>query len=387
MKIVDDLVKQPGAWLEVGGNTGIMVSSRVRLARNLAREAFPGWAGEAELARIRERLGCAIDSPELLGIPLVIEIPDLSRMERDILVERHLISRDLAEKGRGSALILRRDETLAAMLNEEDHLRLQAMSPGLNLAACWKRVDALDTAIESRLEYAFSQRLGYLTACPSNVGTGMRASVMLHLPGLVLMNEVDGVIKGANKIGLAVRGMWGEGTDASGNMFQISNQTTLGEKEEDILGRLERIVLEIAGHEKNARLRLLERKAISLRDHVGRAYGILSQAQLLNSRETLDLLSALRLGIDLGLVADWSKAAIDELFILIQPGHLQKIGGKTIGAEKRDMERARLVRERLAARGRRGRAGGLLRSAAACRRAAKDGSRESDLIADSGGEP
>jgi protein arginine kinase len=350
MKALDDLVKQPGAWLDVGGATGVMVSSRVRLARNLAGEAFPGWAGEEESVRIGNALRPALETLPLLAEPLVIAMADLGRMDRAVLVERHLISRDLAEKGRGSALILKRDETLAVMLNEEDHLRMQAMSPGLNLAACWKLVDALDNEIESRVTYAFSPRLGYLTACPTNVGTGMRASVMLHLPGLVLLNEMGGIINGVTKIGLAVRGLWGEGTDASGNMFQISNQVTLGETEPAIIGRLEQIVLEVAEHEKNARLRLVQQKEASIRDHIGRAYGILSQAHLLNSKETLDLLSALRLGMDLGLVREWRQADIDELFILIQPGHLQKWEGKAIGAEKRDMVRARLVRERLAER-------------------------------------
>ncbi len=350
MKELDDLLKQPGAWLEVGGNAGVMVSSRVRLARNLAGEAFPGWAGEEESVRTWNRLRPVIEALPMLDPPLAVAVDELSRVDREVLVERHLISRDLAGKGRGSGLVLKRDESLAVMLNEEDHLRLQAMSPGLNLASCWQRIDAMDTEIERQIAYAFSPRLGYLTACPTNVGTGMRASVMLHLPGLVLLNEIGGIINGVGKIGLAVRGLWGEGTDASGNMFQVSNQVTLGEQEAAIIGRLERIVLEIADHEKNARLRLVQQKEASIRDHIGRAYGILSQAHLLNSKETLDLLSALRLGIDLGLVTEWNQAVIDELFILIQPGHLQKREGKAIGAEKRDMARARLVRECLVER-------------------------------------
>ncbi|MBU4201132.1 MAG: protein arginine kinase [Verrucomicrobia bacterium] len=350
MKTLDDLLKQPGAWLNVGGNTGVLVSSRVRLARNIEGEAFPGWAGEEESVRLWNELRPVIESLPGLSSPLVLEIADLSCVDRDVLIERHLMSRDLAGKGRGSGLILKRDESMAVMLNEEDHLRMQVMSPGLKVMQCWQEINALDTEIESRIAYAFSPRLGYLTACPTNVGTGMRASVMLHLPGLVLMNEINGIIKGVSKIGLVVRGLWGEGTDASGNMFQISNQVTLGEKEAAIIERLEKIVLEIAEHEKNARARLIQQRETSLRDHIGRAFGIMSQAYLLNSKETLDLLSALRLGIDLGLVTDWPKAVIDELFVLIQPGHLQKWEGKAIGAEKRDLARARLVRERLAER-------------------------------------
>ncbi len=351
MQEIDDLLKQPGAWLKVGSDTEVIVSSRVRLARNVADRPFPGWATEESSVQLWQEL-CKI----LVGLldddaPLALEMAGLSRVDRGVLVERHLISRDLsAAKGHGSGLVLKRDESIAIMINEEDHLRLQAMSPGLVLRDLWRRIDAIDTAIERQVRYAYSPRLGYLTACPTNVGTGMRASVMLHLPGLVLMNEVNSIIKGVNKIGLAVRGLWGEGTDASGNMFQISNQTTLGEREENIIGRLEQIVLEIAEHEKNARARLLQKRENTLRDHVGRAFGILAHAYLLNSRETLDLLSALRLGIDMGIVVNWKKIVLDELFLLIQPGHLQKLEGRHIGSEKRDLARARLVRERLALR-------------------------------------
>lgn len=351
MQEIDDLLKQPGAWLKLGSDTEVIVSSRVRLARNVADRPFPGWAAEESSVQLWQEL-CKI----LVGLldddaPLALEMAGLSRVDRGVLVERHLISRDLsAAKGHGSGLVLKRDESIAIMINEEDHLRLQAMSPGLVLRDLWRRIDAIDTAIERQVRYAYSPRLGYLTACPTNVGTGMRASVMLHLPGLVLMNEVNSIIKGVNKIGLAVRGLWGEGTDASGNMFQISNQTTLGEREENIIGRLEQIVLEIAEHEKNARARLLQKRENTLRDHVGRAFGILAHAYLLNSRETLDLLSALRLGIDMGIVVNWKKIVLDELFLLIQPGHLQKLEGRHIGSEKRDLARARLVRERLALR-------------------------------------
>ncbi|NLB60802.1 MAG: protein arginine kinase [Lentisphaerae bacterium] len=354
MKLPDDLWKQPGAWLHERAGDGVMVSSRVRLARNVANRFFPGWAAVEESQRLWDELRPLLEPLPQLADPLVFEMAELSRVDRDVLVERHLMSRDLAVKGRGSGLILKRDESLAVMLNEEDHLRMQAMAAGLDIMRCWQAIDALDTEIESRVSYAFSPRWGYFTACPTNIGTGMRASVMVHLPGLVLMNEIEGIIKGVQKIGLVVRGLWGEGTDAAGNMFQISNQVTLGEKESAIISRLEQIVLEIAEHEKNARARLVQQREISLRDHIGRAYGIMSQAYLLNSKETLDLLSALRLGIELGLVSDWSRTVIDELFILIQPGHLQKWQGKTIGAEKRDLARARLVRERLAAQRRSG---------------------------------
>jgi len=348
MKAIDDLLKQPSAWLNIGSNTGSLVSSRVRLARNIDGRLFPDWAGEEESVHLWHDLRSVLASLSTCQLPVVLEMGELNRVDKAVLIERHLISRELAEKGAGSGLVFQHDESISIMVNEEDHLRMQAMSTGLDLIGLWETINRVDSEIESHINYAMSPQLGYLSACPTNVGTGMRASVMLHLPGLALMNEIDPIIKGVSKIGLAVRGLWGEGTEAAGNMFQLSNQTTLGEKEETIIRRIEQIVLEIAEHEKNARARLTQQKEHLLRDHVGRSYGILSQAHLLDSRETLSMLSHLRLGIDMGIVVGWDKAMIDELFLLTQPGHLQKMEGKRIGAEKRDLARARLVRRRLA---------------------------------------
>jgi protein arginine kinase len=243
---------------------------------------------------------------------------------------------------------VRRDEHVSIMVNEEDHLRLQGLLPGLDLKAAWQMMDAVDDAIEEQVSYAFSPRLGYLTACPTNVGTGMRASVLLHVPGLVLLDEMGPIINGMSKIGLAVRGLWGEGTEATGNMFQISNQITLGEREVDIVENLEKIVAELVEHESNARLRLLEKRERMVRDHVGRAYGILSQAHLLTSKDALRLLSGLRLGVELGILNNVSRDLVDELLILSQPAHLQKKQETILDPAERDAARADLVRERLA---------------------------------------
>ncbi|MEM7395048.1 MAG: ATP--guanido phosphotransferase, partial [Verrucomicrobiota bacterium] len=236
---------------------------------------------------------------------------------------------------------------------EEDHLRLQAIRPGLDLREAWEGITAIDNELEKQVYYSFSTKLGYLTACPSNVGTGMRSSVMLHLPGLVLMDEINPIIKGMGKIGLAVRGLWGEGTEAAGNMFQISNQITLGEKEEDIVANLEQIVLELVEHEQNARARLEEEKKVVLLDHIGRAFGILTHAHVLTSKEALDLLSGLRLGIDLGILSQHSNMLTNELLLLTQPGHLQKLKGKRLKASERDKARAEIVREKLEQAGKR----------------------------------
>ncbi len=347
---IDDLLKSPGAWLAVGTDTGPVISSRIRLARNLKTAAFPGWAGAEECDRIWNMLRPILSGLRNLTPAATIGMADLEELDKQILFERHLISREQAEKGKGSGLVLRDDERLSAMVNEEDHLRLQGMRPGLDLGGIWKQINELDSEIEQLVEYAFSAKLGYLTACPTNVGTGMRASVMLHLPGLVLMNEINPVIKGMGKIGLAVRGLWGEGTEAIGNMFQISNQMTLGETEEHLINNIEQIVQEIIEHEKNARTRLLERKETVVKDHVGRAYGILSHAHILTSKEALDLLSGLRLGVDLGILPSVERRIVDELLLLTQPGHLQKMEQRSLKPKERDRFRARLVREKLTGR-------------------------------------
>jgi len=346
---LDELLQQPCAWLAAGTETGTVVSSRIRLARNFRGAAFPGWAGEEECERIWQRMRPILLELQSLAPAFAFSMAELEEFERMILFERHLISGEKAQRRRGSGLVACGDETMSVMVNEEDHLRLQGMTPGLALQQIWQRMNALDDEIEARARYAFSPRLGYLTACPTNVGTGLRASVMLHLPGLALMNELNPVAKGLTKIGLAVRGLWGEGTEAVGNMFQIANQITLGDREENIVRNIEQIVLELVEHEKNARTRLLEKREIVLRDHVGRALGILSHAHLLDSKEALNLLSGLRLGIDLGILTGVDRSAVDRLLLLTQPAHLQQREGKLLKPKDRDRVRADLVRTQLAA--------------------------------------
>jgi protein arginine kinase len=337
------------AWLPGGSGAGIAISSRVRLARNLRDTLFPGWAGQEECQRVWDELHEQIAACEAMQKAQTLSMGDLSSLDKQVLFERHLISREQAERKEGSGVIIREDGALAVMVNEEDHLRLQCILPGLNIVRAWEEADRLDSQIEADTAYAFSPQLGYLTACPSNVGTGMRASVMLHVPGLVLMNEMGAVVKGMAKIGLAVRGLWGEGSEASGNMFQVSNQMTLGDAEEEIIKNLEHIVLEIIEHERNARWRVLESSEPLLRDRVGRAVGILSNAHVLTSKEALDLLSDLRLGSDMDLVPKEYEQVINDLLILTQPGHLQKLAGKRLKPHERDIVRAQNVRGRIEA--------------------------------------
>ena len=345
--VVDELVQRPGSWLASAKGTGVVISSRVRLARNLVNHAFPGWAGEDECRRVCDKIVSVCEPLASSDGGVFLDMATLSNVDRDVLCERHLISTELAGKGAGSGVVVADGEQVAIMINEEDHLRLQAIAPGMRLQEVWHKLDAIDSDIESRLQYAFSAELGYLTACPSNVGTGLRASVMLHLSGLKLTEDIDPVLKGLDRMGLAVRGLLGEGTEAFGNMFQISNQSTLGETEEEIVERLVKVVEEVVGHEQNARARLMERRPAYVHDQVGRAFGILTHARVLSSKEAIDLLSGLRLGVEMGLVGKLDMGAINEIMVLTQPGHLQKMAGQTLGPEERDEMRSKLVRQRL----------------------------------------
>lgn len=342
---LDDLLHRPGAWLTSGNGSGIVVSSRIRLARNIEGLAFPGWAGEDECVQIQSRIWKCLPNLPALEPHLAVDMAELSQVDREFLRERHLISNDLARKARGSGVVVRHDERLVVMVNEEDHLRLQSMSPGFHLQDLWTDINALDNELEAQLPFAYSPSLGYLTACPTNVGTGLRASVMVHVPGLRLMNEIDPIVKGLTKIGLAVRGLHGEGTEASGNMFQISNQVTLGESESVIIDRLGQIVSEVAEHEANARARLLESREAYVQDYVGRAYGVLCHAHVLGSHEVLDMLSALRFGCEVGMIKGLDVSEVNGLMLFTLPGHLQKSEGRVIPPDERDQVRARLVRE------------------------------------------
>src|SRR5512140_3445987 len=330
-----------------GPHDRIVMSSRVRLARNLKDASFPGWAKKPERVRVLEVIRPAIESLPEMREAFSESMDSLSTLDKQILVERHLISREHAAKSAGSGLVLNRDETLCFMINEEDHLRMQALRPGLQLRQAWSAIDGADSALEKKLEYAFNAELGYLTACPTNLGTGIRVSAMLHLPGLVLAEQINPIIQSVNKLGLAVRGLYGEGTEALGNVFQVSNQMTLGEGESAIVERLEKVLAQIIEHEENARATLLEKKPKMVFNHIGRAYGILANAHSISSKETMNLLSLMRLGVDMGLFPAVERSLVDEIFLLTQPAHLQKQHSEKLSAEERDLLRADMVRERL----------------------------------------
>ena len=330
-----------------GPQDRIVMSSRVRLARNLKDAAFPGWSKKPERVKILESIRPAVESLPEMKDAFSEAMDNLGALDKQILVERHLISREHAAKSSGSGLVLNREETFCVMINEEDHLRMQALRPGLQLKQAWNAIDHLDSELEKKLDYAFDGDLGYLTACPTNLGTGIRVSAMLHLPGLVLSEQINAIIQSVNKLGLAVRGLYGEGTEALGNVFQVSNQMTLGEAEVVIVERLEKVLSQIIEHEENARQTLMEKKPKVVFNHIGRAYGILANAHSISSKETMNLLSFLRLGVDMELFPGTERSLVDELFLTTQPAHLQKRISDKLSAEERDLIRADMVRERL----------------------------------------
>ena len=346
---IDDLLKSPGEWVKADGpNCKIVMSSRVRFARNIRDFPFPGWAKKAERQKLLGMIQPVVESLPEMADHFGDSMDNISAIHKQVLVERHLISREHAAKNVGSGVVINDCETISVMINEEDHLRMQTIKSGLQLKNIFKIIDKVDTELEEHLDYAFSPKLGYLTACPTNVGTAMRGSAMVHLPGMVLSDQINQVVQAVNKLGLAVRGLYGEGTEALGNVFQVSNQTTLGEKESEVIERLNKVILQIIEHEENARITLLEKKPKLVYDQIGRAYGILSNAHTISSKEALNLLSLVRMGVDLEMFPATARVTVDEMFILSQPAHVQKAAARKLTAEERDISRAELIRTQLA---------------------------------------
>lgn len=342
------LIKHPADWMTGGaGDHCAVLTSRIRLARNLRNHPFPGWAKREQRAAALDLMRPAVENLPAMKDAFSHELGDLTSVQKQVLVERHLISREHAARGDGSGAVIERRQTFSLMLNEEDHLRMQAIRPGLQLSAAFEALSALDTELEDALEFAFDPTLGYLTTCPTNLGTGLRASAMLHLPGLVLSDQIGQVLQAVNKIGLAVRGLYGEGTESLGNLYQISNQSTLGESEETIIRRLERVISQVAQHEQNAREKLLEDDPEMVSDKIGRAYGVLRYAHIIDSKEALNHLSLLRLGGNLGFFPAETGLLCDALLMDIQPAHLQLHSGRKLSPEERDSIRAQIVRSRL----------------------------------------
>lgn len=345
---LNDLTRNRGEWLRGSGpECDIVISSRIRLARNLADFPFVSRASESDLVQIEKALKEAVLGIQGSANLLYLDLETVNELDRQLLVERHLISREHAERRGARAVAVEASERFSLMINEEDHLRIQVMQSGLDLQAAWHQINALDDFIERKVTYAYHERLGYLTACPTNVGTGMRVSVMLHLPALVMTRQIDKVFRSLQKISLAVRGLYGEGSQAMGDFYQISNQITLGRSEQDLIKQVGEIVPKIIGYERQARDFLVRESHKNLHDRVSRAYGILRTAQTISSEETMHLLSSVRMGVNLGLIEDLEIPTVNDLFIQTQPAHLQKISGVELETADRDIERARFLRRHL----------------------------------------
>lgn len=348
---VDHLIKQTCEWLKGSGpHSDIVISSRVRLARNLDKVPFTHWVTKKQEKEIADLLQAAVLGVDLLKGSLLIKMAELDDTDKQFLHERHLVSRELVAHPEHKAVAIGDKEVASVMVNEEDHLRVQVMQSGFNLQECWRIANRIDDGLHKRVGFAYDPEWGYLTACPTNTGTGLRASVMLHLPALVMTKQINRVVQAITKLGMTARGLYGEGTEADGNFFQISNQVTLGSSEEDIVDNLERIIRQVIGHEENARKTLMKHSRELLQDRIWRANGTLRSAYIISTKETMGLLSMVRLGIDMGLISDIDRRAVSELMILTQPAHLQKIEGRELGSAQRDVKRANLIRRRLEGR-------------------------------------
>ena len=330
-------------------NKNIAMSSRVRLARNFTGICFPGRLGakEAEALLADVRMVFFGSSGISNADYVYVDVTGLDPVDRMMLIEKHLISPDLAASQRPAAAIISKDEQVSIMLNEEDHLRIQCLSPSVDIAGTYSRCESIEGIFAKRFNIAFDSGFGYLTSCPTNLGTGMRASFMLHLPALAITGNIKGILDACGKIGVAVRGLYGENSEASGNMFQFSNQGSLGRSEEEILASIIDIKEQIVGHESQLRDGLAEKNRMLFEDHAYRALGTLRGARVLSSEEYMKLWSDVRLGVDAGIITDVRIETLDHMLTLIQPAYIQKMFGRMLNSDERDVQRAKLVREML----------------------------------------
>jgi protein arginine kinase len=348
---LDRIINQAiSPWMvEEGPDSDIVLSSRVRLARNLQNYSFPTLLSSEAAKTIIDvfEKKFANQSFGSFGKLELLQMDKMQPIERRVLMEKHLISPDLAENSHFGACLLSENEQISIMINEEDHIRIQCLAAGFQLSEVLEMANRLDDWLEEQIEYAFDEKHGYLTSCPTNVGTGLRASVMMHLPALVLTQQIKRIIPAINQLGLVVRGIYGEGSEALGNIFQISNQITLGKSEEEIVEDLKSVVHQLIQQERSAREALMKTSGIHLEDRVYRSLGTLANSRLIESSEAANCLSDVRLGIDIGYIENISRNILNELMILTQPGILQQYAGGPLRPEERDYRRAALIRERL----------------------------------------
>lgn len=337
-------------WMKDDGpDNDIVMSTRIRLARNFTGVPFPLMASKEKLAIVSDWMKEHFDHNSLEQYEQLefFSMADMQAIEKRVLVEKHLISPHLVEKDLESGVILSNNEQVSLMINEEDHIRLQLYFPGLQLEHGLKESFRFDDWLEEKIDYAFDEQRGYLTSCPTNVGTGLRASVMMHLPALTLTRKMEKMIPAISQLGLVVRGMYGEGSESVGNIYQISNQITLGRSEQDIIGDLQSVVVKMIERERHARQMLVEQSELRLEDRIFRSYGILKYSRVIESKEAAACLSDVRLGIDVGYINHLSKTILNELMVLTQPAFLQHYAKESLSPQQRDIRRASIIRERL----------------------------------------
>jgi len=345
---IDSFLRNPAKWLDATGkNSDIVISSRVRLARNLKGFYFPSRSGTKMLAHIVEIIKNCVDSIDDFRQALFLNMNELTELDRLYLMERHLISPNFVKQRKPCALIVGKDELISIMINEEDHLRIQSLQSGFEIEAAWQIIHQIDDLLSKHVEYSFSDQLGYLTSCPTNTGTGMRVSVFINLPALAISKQIDDIIHDIAPSEIAIRGFFGEGTDSMGNFFQISNQLTLGRTEQSIINRVNNIAEQLVLFEQNARRELAQNNSIIIEDKIARAIGILKYAKILNSVELVNYLSILRMAVALGLIDNVETKDLNELLVLIQPAHLQKLYNRKLDSDDRDILRVNLIRKKL----------------------------------------
>ncbi|MBN2119949.1 MAG: protein arginine kinase [Candidatus Omnitrophica bacterium] len=345
---LEELLNKPGEWLKgKGPDSHIIVSSRIRLARNIKGFVFPNKMDLKQSQEAFEQIQKAQAKSSILRSFNFLKMEEFSTLDKELLLERHLVSQEHITTSQGKALLLRKDEVCSIMINEEDHLRIQVIKSGFDLYDTWEIASKIEAEFAKNLDFAFSGSIGYLTSCPTNVGTGIRASCMLHLPGLIMTKRINRILELVAKLSFTTRGFFGEGTQAIGNFFQVSNQITLGLSESEILSNLAGVIKQLKSQEMEAREYMVSKYKLSMEDRIWRALGTLKSSRLIASNETLSHLSLLRLGMDLGIIRGLDTELINNLFIIIQPAHLQKIYKKKLSHQERDSIRATLLREKL----------------------------------------
>jgi len=327
----------------------IIASSRVRIARNFSEYPFPSKMNNNQASEIINKVKNAILNceDEEIGSLMFVDMENLGDIDKQMLVEKHLISPDLAAGTKKCAAIINRSENISIMINEEDHLRIQVLFPGMQIDSAQRLCDKIDDILDAKIEFAYSSAYGYLTCCPTNVGTGIRASVMLHLPALVMTGYIRSIFDACSKLNIAVRGMYGEHSEVLGNMFQMSNQVTLGQTEEEIISSIKNIATQIIEQERVLRNEIYRQNTVKFEDKIYRSYGLLSNARVISTEESLKLISDVRLGIDLGIIKDVNADTLNSIVLSIQPACLQKLLGRQVDPEERDIMRAELIRAKI----------------------------------------